>query len=44
MKNIKLKTNLFDPEDGDIMFSETMGPISTLSQPTRPQSEQWHTL
>jgi hypothetical protein len=26
------------------MFSETIGPISTLSQPTRPQSEHRHTL
>ena len=39
MNKIKFKkNNQFDPEVGD-MFSETMGPISTLSQLTRPQSE-----
>jgi hypothetical protein len=39
MNNIKFKTNQFDPEVGGNMFFETMGPISTLPQPTRPQSE-----
>ena len=46
MNNIKFlkNNNLFDPEVGDITFSETMEPISTMSQPTRPQSEHQDTF